>query len=196
MKFLNVINIFINYLLLGKIGECEMKYDETSLSIYKDGRGTKDTQLLVLMNLVDMYCMDREAQVHANGVSLMARRIAIRGEFIERFDDIQFLEGLAYAHDLCEDTVFKGEDEALSEEFKEGLRLLTRVPHESYSEYIYRMICAYKRGGGQPLYLAVLLVKLADLLDHLMQPCTLRGGLRTRYLEALDRILYVLKEEA
>lgn len=166
-----------------------MRYDETSLNIYKDG-GAQDTQLLALMNLVDMYCMDRKAQVHANAVRLMARCIAIRSEFVERFDDIQFLEGLAYAHD----TAFKDEnDEVLSEDFKEGLRLLTRAPHESYNEYIYRMICAYDKGDGQPLYLAVLLVKLADLFDHLIQPCTLKDELRARYLEALDRILYVLE---
>ena len=141
-----------------------------------------------------MYFTDRKAQVHAKAVRLMVRDIAIRGEFIDRFDETSFLEGLAYAHDLYEDTAFKDEnDEVLSEDFKEGLRLLTRAPHESYSEYIDRIICAYEEGGGQPLYLAVLLVKLADLFDHLMQPCTLRDGLRERYLEALDRILCVLK---
>ena len=144
----------------------------------------------MLMNSVDKYCMDKKAQIHANAVRLMARRIAIRGEF----DDIQslflFLEGLAYAHD----TAFKDEnDETLSREFKEGLRLLTRAPHESYNEYIYRMICAYDKGDGQPLYLAVLLVKLADLFDHLLQPCALRDELREQYLKALDRILYVLE---
>lgn len=169
-----------------------MKYSETSLSIYKDDKG-----LLHLMNLVDMYyCMDRKAQVHVKAVRLMVRDIAIRGEFIDRFDETPFLEGLAYAHDLYEDTSFTDKEDVLSEEFKKGLELLTRASHESYSEYIYRMICAYKKGGGQPLYLAVLLVKLADLFDHLMQPCTLRGGLRMRYLEALDCILYVLNEVA
>lgn len=172
-----------------------MKYDETSLNIYKDG-GAKYTQLSAFMDLAREWYMDRDIQLHANAVRLMARRTAIRGEFIERFDDIQFLEGLAYAHDLYEDTAFKDDDGVLSEEFEKGLRLLTRASHESYSEYIDRMICAYKKGDGQPLYLAVLLVKLADLLDHLMQPCTLLGGLRARYLEALDRILYVLKEVA
>ena len=170
-----------------------MRYDETSLDIYKDGR-TKDTQLLAFIDFAHEWYMDEGAQLHANSVRLMVRCIAIRGEFVGSFDDIQFLEGLAYAHDLYEDTAFKDEeDEMLSREFKEGLILLTRASHESYSEYIYRMICAYKKGGGQALYLAVLLVKLADLFDHLMQPCTLRGGLRERYLEALDLILYVLK---
>lgn len=169
-----------------------MKYDETSLNIYKDS-GAKDTQLLALMDLAYEWYMDKDIQLHADAVRLMARRIAIRGEFVGRFDGIQFLEGLAYAHDLYEDTAFKDNDGVLSEEFKNGLRLLTRAPHESYNEYIDRMIRAYKKGGGQPLYLSVLLVKLADLLDHLMQPCTLRAGLRTQYLEALDRILYVLR---
>ena len=173
-----------------------MKYDETSLRIFKDSEMSPFRQELAIMELADKWFMDRVAQEHAKAVYSMASRIAIRGKFVGRFDDIPFLVGLAYAHDLYEDTAFKDNDGVLSEEFEKGLRLLTRAPHESYSEYIYRMICAYKEGGGQPLYLAVLLVKLADLLDHLMQPCTLRGGLRTRYLEALDRILYVLKEEA
>ena len=48
-----------------------MEYDETSLDIYKDG-GAKYTQLLALMDLAHEWFMDKDIQLHADAVRLMA----------------------------------------------------------------------------------------------------------------------------
>jgi (p)ppGpp synthase/HD superfamily hydrolase len=85
---------------------------------------------------------------------------------------------VAWLHDVMEDSGLLYSDlerAGISDKTVEAVFLLTRVPSETYAEYIFRL-----RASGNAL---AIYVKLADLEDHLRPGCP--EGLRHRYEVAL-----------
>lgn len=103
-------------------------------------------------------------------------------------DDVQIA---ALLHDVYEDTDFDPATLGISDESLEMIKILTRKPDESYSEYIIRIIVSKNRGA--------LLVKYVDLY-HNLQPFRImaldretRDRLFKKYLPALQAIAFALQ---
>lgn len=67
------------------------------------------------------------------------------------------------------------------------LVLISKGQEESYDNYIQRIRCLFDNKDS--LSECVYIVKLADLIDHLMRYKTLTDSLKKRYLKALDIML-------
>lgn len=98
-------------------------------------------------------------------------------------EDKWFIRALALAHDLIEDTDVDHMfllDSGFSEEFVQEVDILTHNKNDTYEDYIVN-IASY---GGRPL-----IVKCADMKDHLKQKHTLTPRLKEKY----SRVLKYLK---
>ena len=103
--------------------------------------------------------------------------------------DEQFVKSVALGHDLLEDTDFRNSEDwvKLSKEMQACLVLISKGQEESYNNYIQRIKCLLDNKNS--LSECVYIVKLADLIDHLMRYKTLTDSLKKRYLKALDIML-------
>jgi (p)ppGpp synthase/HD superfamily hydrolase len=91
------------------------------------------------------------------------------------------LRAVAWLHDLIEDTDYTGHDllvMAFSPAVCAAVTVLTRTPDLSYPQYIDQILHA-----NDPY---ALVVKYADLIDHLRPNCPV--GLRPRYEAAITRV--------
>lgn len=106
--------------------------------------------------------------------------------------DDHFIKSVALGHDLLEDTDFLHSEYAdkLSSDMEYCLSALTRKENQTYEDYITE-IASYtnKTPEFKMLAEAVYIVKLADLIDHLIRYKTLTDSLKKRYLKALDIML-------
>lgn len=106
--------------------------------------------------------------------------------------DDHFVKSVALGHDLLEDTDFLQSEyaDSLSNDMEYCLSVLTRKKHQTYEDYITE-IASYtnKLPEFKTLAEVVYIVKLADLIDHLMRYKTLSNSLKERYLKALDIML-------
>ena len=101
----------------------------------------------------------------------------------------QFIEAVALGHDLLEDTDFRESEDwnKLSKEMQACLVLISKGQDDSYGNYIQRIRELYNNKDS--LSECVYIVKLADLIDHLMRYKTLSNSLKERYFKALDIML-------
>ena len=100
----------------------------------------------------------------------------------------RFVKALAYAHDLLEDTqvelsVFADiiHDEYELSDFQMDLVLLTHVGHDSYYDYVSQIVES-KRAFP-------ILVKKADMKDHLSLKETLTERLKRKYYPVLPMLM-------
>jgi len=99
---------------------------------------------------------------------------------------------IALLHDVIEDTEATHLDieRLYGATVADSVRVLTRVPEETYREYILRVLYSddpYAR-----------VIKVADLEDHLDQAATLKPSLKSRYMNALSVLspgTYALREK-
>ena len=103
--------------------------------------------------------------------------------------DDYFIKSVALGHDLLEDTDFRESEDwnKLSKEMQACLVLISKGQNDSYANYIQR-VCKL-HGNKDSLSECVYIVKLADLIDHLMRYKTLTDSLKKRYIKALDIML-------
>ena len=94
---------------------------------------------------------------------------------------------VAYLHDILEDTDLTEADlrEFFSTSVAWDVKVLTRCPKEVYADYISRII-----RYGSP---TAIMVKLADLEDHLDQSDAIAAPLARRYRLAKERLETVSK---
>ena len=99
-----------------------------------------------------------------------------------------FVRALAYAHDIIEDTdcpidnilAYVNEDEWL--DFQTDLMLLTHTKNETYYDYI-RILVEARR-------MLPIMVKRADMKDHLVRKKTLTKKLKAKYEPVLPMLFY------
>lgn len=103
--------------------------------------------------------------------------------------DDHFIKSVALGHDLLEDTDFRESEDwgKLSKEMQACLVLISKGQNDSYANYIQRIRELYNNKDS--LSECVYIVKLADLIDHLMRYKTLSNSLKERYFKALDIML-------
>lgn len=103
--------------------------------------------------------------------------------------DEHFIKSVALGHDLLEDTDFRESEDwnKLSKEMQACLVLISKGQDDSYGNYIQRIRELYNNKDS--LSECVYIVKLADLIDHLMRYKTLTDSLKKRYLKALNIML-------
>ena len=85
---------------------------------------------------------------------------------------------VALLHDIIEDTETTLDE--IPEDMRNDVDILTRKENETYFDYIHRIIDSGSR--------IAMIVKLADIYDHLEQVETLKPSLKKRY-EKTKRIL-------
>lgn len=90
---------------------------------------------------------------------------------------------LAIMHDLCEDTIYEGDE--LPNNFRVALALLTKPKYMNYIDYIQGIKDNNDTSSGKCAWW----VKLADMKDHLSQTETLTDRLKEKYLAALPILL-------
>ena len=114
---------------------------------------------------------------HSERVALAAELLAVKHEWL---DASVYLTGLL--HDVIEDTDLEFTDvvDLAGYDVASSVRVLTRLPEETYAHYIYRV----EASGDE----VARLVKLADLHDHLDQIETLKPTLAKRYVRALRNL--------
>ena len=101
-------------------------------------------------------------------------------EHVERVSRYAGLHGNDYAlvgllHDIIEDTDTTLDE--LPEDIREDIDTLTRRDNETYFDYINRV----KKGSRRAI-----IVKRADIYDHLKQTETLKPSLKERYEKAME----------
>lgn len=112
------------------------------------------------------------------------------GNYIKHPERVAYLvsekaKNVAWLHDTLEDTTLTGINlmqMGISEEDVISIHILTRIPVESYTEYIHRIA----KSGDQ----VAIEVKLADLRDNLRLGCP--SSLVERYLSAIRTLLKVV----
>lgn len=100
-----------------------------------------------------------------------------------------FVRALAYAHDVVEDTICPIEkvlvcidDPAEREDFKTDLLLLTHDKTIGYYEYVRTLVESRR--------MFPILVKRADMKDHLVKKKTLTPRLKAKYEPVLPMLFY------
>ena len=140
-----------------------------------------DKEFYILVKELAREHYSAETYEHAKAVLLYTKNDT-RYAFYSKEDKI-FLSALALAHDLIEDTDLTLDDfiaMGFPHDFIIELEMLIHSSDVPYIDYI-KSIVAY---GGRPL-----IVKCADIKDHLMREDTLTKTLKTRY----NKILPLLK---
>lgn len=98
---------------------------------------------------------------------------------------------LAYAHDLIEDTDcaiedvmirISNDDEFEKYHFIDDLMLLTHKKSDSYYEYVRNIV--------NSRHVFAIMVKRADMLDHLNRKSTLTEKLKKKYLPVVPMLFY------
>ena len=111
-------------------------------------------------------------------------------EMVDETSEIELYVAAAYLHDVIEDTDINPEEiaELVSTEVLNAVTLLTRRNKETYADYVGNI----KRADGVSGKIARV-VKIADLLDHLMGPTPCPPHLIKRYEKSLYTLMGGLK---
>lgn len=135
--------------------------------------------------------VDKQGYPYILHVQRVVENLTKMPYFIERPTSLQYAQTIAWLHDVIEDTEFVMSDLTEYDVFDRqtlfAVSALTRQKERgTYDDYISHII-----GHGDPL---VILVKLADLEDHLSETNPLRPAgcppsLRPRYVHAQRRLL-------
>ncbi len=103
-------------------------------------------------------------------------------------EEKRLVAAIALAHDIIEDTKCSWselqsgiEDDAERRKFYVAIDLLTHRPEVSYDEYIDQII------RSKNLY--AIMVKQADMKDHLMRKATLTAKKKAKYEPVLSKLL-------
>ena len=107
-------------------------------------------------------------------------------DMVDETSHISMYLAAAYLHDIIEDTSFdfdiagRGYMDIFPGAVVEAVKLLTRGAGETYADYVTKIKLAPDVGGK-----LARVVKLADLLDHLMGPTPCPPNLIKRYEKSL-----------
>lgn len=137
-----------------------------------------DMRIVELMQLAEHWYPNKKFK-HALRVACYASDAALKHSEVHSSD--AFLVGLA--HDLIEDTECPQEvlEDILGGELFTSVLDLTKDDNESYQEYIQRVLITEDD--------LTILVKRADMKDHMAQLDTLTDKLRDKYLPVLHYFL-------
>lgn len=141
-------------------------------------RSDFDIRIVELMQLSEQWYPNKKFK-HALRVACYASDAALKYPEVSSTD--AFLVGLA--HDLIEDTECPQDqlEEILGQELFNAILNLTKDDKESYQEYIERVIETKDD--------LTILVKRADMKDHMSQLDTLTDKLKDKYLPVLHYFL-------
>jgi (p)ppGpp synthase/HD superfamily hydrolase len=107
-------------------------------------------------------------------------------DMVDETSDINLYIAAAYLHDVIEDTDYLIGDliDEFGEVIAEAIKLLTRDKEETYADYV--------TGIKKSVFLEgkiAKVVKMADLLDHLMGPTPCPPNLIKRYEKSLYSLM-------
>ena len=107
-------------------------------------------------------------------------------DMVDETSEINLYIAAAYLHDVIEDTDYRIADimDKFGETIAEAVKLLTRGEEETYADYVI--------GIKKSVYLEgkiARVVKMADLLDHLMGPTPCPPNLVKRYEKSLYSLM-------
>ena len=107
-------------------------------------------------------------------------------DMVDETSEINLYITAAYLHDVIEDTDYRIADimDKFGEGIAEAVKLLTRGEEETYADYV--------AGIKKSVYLEgkiARVVKMADLLDHLMGPTPCPPNLVKRYEKSLYSLM-------
>ena len=107
-------------------------------------------------------------------------------DMVDETSEINLYIAAAYLHDVIEDTDYRIADimDKFGETIAEAVKLLTRGEEETYADYVV--------GIKKSVYLEgkiARVVKMADLLDHLMGPTPCPPNLVKRYEKSLYSLM-------
>ncbi len=107
-------------------------------------------------------------------------------EMVDETSEIDLYVATAYLHDVIEDTDINPEEieELFGDDVVRSVALLTRKDEETYADYVGNI----KRAKGVSGKIARV-VKMADLLDHLMGPTPCPPHLIKRYEKSLYTLM-------
>lgn len=137
-----------------------------------------DLRISKLMKLAEK-SYDKKTYIHALRVACFASDMALNHRYIDDVD--AFLVGLA--HDLIEDTDCPQEDlwNILGEDLTSSVIILTKADDIEYKDYIQDIL-----NSKDDL---AILVKRADMKDHLTQYDTLTDKLKEKYLPVIGMLM-------
>ncbi len=133
----------------------------------------------------DMY--DKYGNPYFEHLERVAGRVRdMEYEMVDETSEIEHYIVTAYLHDVIEDTpMWIGEVKNLfGKDVATAVGLLTRETEETYSDYVGKI----KRANGLSGKIARV-VKMADLLDHLMGPTPCPPNLIKRYEKSLYTLM-------
>ena len=133
----------------------------------------------------DMY--DKYGNPYFEHLERVANRVReMEYEMVDETSEINLYVATAYLHDVIEDTpMWLDEGKNLfGEDVTIAVDLLTRCDEETYSDYVGEI----KRAKGLSGKIARV-VKMADLLDHLMGPTPCPPHLIKRYEKSLYALM-------
>ena len=133
----------------------------------------------------DMY--DKYGNPYFEHLKRVAGRVRdMEYEMVDETSEIEHYIVTAYLHDVIEDTpMWIGEVENLfGKDVAIAVGLLTRDTEQTYSDYVGKI----KRANGLSGKIARV-VKMADLLDHLMGPTPCPPNLIKRYEKSLYALM-------
>ena len=133
----------------------------------------------------DMY--DKYGNPYFEHLERVAGRVRdMEYEMVDETSEIEHYIATAYLHDIVEDTPMWIDEVAnlFGTDVALAVRLLTRESEETYSDYVGKI----KRANGLSGKIARV-VKMADLLDHLMGPTPCPPNLIKRYEKSLYALM-------
>jgi (p)ppGpp synthase/HD superfamily hydrolase len=126
-------------------------------------------------------------EAYAAWMSDMANRVReMEYDMVDETSEINLYITAAYLHDVIEDTDYLIGDiiDKFGETIAEAVKLLTRGEEETYADYVV--------GIKKSVFLEgkiARVVKMADLLDHLMGPTPCPPNLIKRYEKSLYSLM-------
>ena len=130
---------------------------------------------------------DKYGNPYFEHLERVAKRVRdMEYDMVDETSEINLYIAAAYLHDVIEDTTV-GEDTLktkFGETIAEAVVLLTRDKEETYADYV--------TGIKRSVFLEgkiALVVKMADLLDHLMGPTPCPSNLIKRYEKSLYSLM-------
>ena len=168
-----------------------MEWNESGFHIfdsYKEYSG-KDDEFTNFHLMYKQFCSEKDLRHCYSVRNIMLDILYLNDMSCFLTGEHQFIEAVALGHDLLEDTDFRESEywNRLSKEMQACLILISKGQEESYNHYIQSIRCLYDDKAS--LSECVYIVKLADIIDHLMRYKTLSDSLKKRYLKALDIML-------
>ena len=133
---------------------------------------------------------DRYGNPYFEHLERVANRVReMEYDFVDETSEIEYYVAAAYLHDVVEDTAATSSDVGtdFGDVIAEAVELLTRNDGETYASYVDK-ICYAPHLSGK----IARVVKLADLLDHLMGPTMCPKSLVKRYEKSLYRLMSII----